>query len=133
MCLLVWIRCPQKSEEGTGYPGTGVAVSCKQPHRCKESKAGPPQEQPALLPLESSLQLQSENFNTRSQKTDSKEKLRNKWSSPRGHSEGKKGCAGHETTVSTRWSMICTDHSRKKHTTCALTVKGAWEIFSQNL
>lgn len=80
MCMLVRTRCPQKSEEGTGFPGTGVAVSCscKQPHRCERSKAGPPQEQPVRLPLESSLQLQSENLNMRSQKTDSEEKLRNK-------------------------------------------------------
>lgn len=133
MCLLIWIWYPQKSEEGTGNPGSGVAVSCKRPHRCEESKAGPPPEQSGLLPLESSFQLQSENLNTRSQETDSKEKLRNKWSSPRGHSEGKKGHAGHETTVSTRWSMICTDLSRKKHTTCALNVKGARYMFSQNL
>ena len=46
-CVQVW--CPQRPEEGTRSPGTGVTDGCDLPYGCWEPISGPLKEQPVLL------------------------------------------------------------------------------------
>jgi hypothetical protein len=48
--------CSQKTEEGTGSPGTGVADGCELPCGCWESNLSPLEEQAVLLTAEPCLQ-----------------------------------------------------------------------------
>lgn len=52
MCWCLGTMCPQKSEEGTGSPGTGVMDVCELLCWCWESNPGPLQELAVLLTAE---------------------------------------------------------------------------------
>ena len=57
MCVPV-----RRSEEGMGFPGTGVRGGDVLPCQCWELKPGPPEEQSVLLTTEQPLQLKLLNF-----------------------------------------------------------------------
>lgn len=53
----VYAWYPWRSEEGTGYPGTGIMDSYESPCGCWESNSDPLQQQQVLLTTEPSLWL----------------------------------------------------------------------------
>jgi hypothetical protein len=54
--VITCMQRPQRPEEGSETPGTGVTGGCEPPWGCWELNTGPLEEQPVLLTTEPSLQ-----------------------------------------------------------------------------
>lgn len=58
VCLhLTWVQCPQRSEEGAGYPGAVVSDGCALPCMCWRLNLDLQQGQPVLWTAEPSLRV----------------------------------------------------------------------------
>lgn len=61
MCTPMCMQVPWRPEEDVRSPSTGIPVGCEPPHRTKPS---PPEDQPVLLTIESSLWRESTFLNS---------------------------------------------------------------------